>query len=30
LIFLAQNKHRSKVHKENIEEYKIFTHYSLC
>jgi hypothetical protein len=35
-LFLAQNKCRSKVHKENItkieniEEYKNFTHCSLC
>jgi hypothetical protein len=34
-LFLAQNKHGSKLHKENntkiknIEEYKIFTRYSL-
>jgi hypothetical protein len=35
-VFLAQNKHKSEVHKENntkiknIEEYKKFTHFSLC
>jgi hypothetical protein len=35
-LFLAQNKHRLMVHKENnikienIEEYKNFTCYSLC
>jgi hypothetical protein len=35
-LFIAQNKHRSKVYKENnikiknIEEYKNFTHYSRC